>query len=84
MLGTIVKINSKTASFALKTDEGYSIFQCASSAKLEIGDLIEFDGNRPTGISAVTNKTKNQNLNIDFKEHNIPAEAAQEWLFPLK
>lgn len=82
MLGTIVKINSQIATYALKTDTGYSIFKAANMLNSTIGDLIEFDNVKPLGRVSVTNKTRNTTLDVEFSEHNISAGAAQSRLFP--
>ena len=71
MKGKVYAINRTRGMIAIKTSEGYSIFELLGNEEIKEGDEIEWKDDTPLGSEQIMNLNSGESFEVYFQNHRV-------------
>lgn len=79
MRGSVKHINPNRSMVAVLTEENYSIIELTGD-ELEIGDIVEWTAEHPSGSHTIRNLTRGSQISVFFQNHCVPQSQLRQQL----
>ena len=80
MKGQVVHINQMRGMVAVLTDDGeYSIIELSGDS-VEVGDVLQWNGDYPVGGEEIRNLTQGTTMDVFFQNHCVPKHQLRQQL----
>ncbi len=80
MKGEVVQVNQQRGMVAVLTNDGeYSIIELLGD-DIEVGDVLQWNGDYPLGGEAIKNVTQGMTIEVFFQNHCVPEHQLRQQL----
>jgi hypothetical protein len=81
MNGAVAVINQSRGMVAVRTEQGFSIFEIRSVDSFEVGDEVSWDDDTARGGEVIFNHTQGFSVEVYFQNHHVGESQVRQQLF---